>query len=416
MTTKIKRTQLLEIFTLLFIILTFHMDVNFAEYFFPNLYSWKELMISYEGGFIRRGLLGEFFYLADNFISITILAPILFLLCFIFITVTIFNQANELKLPTVILVAIIFSPTLILFNLHFNIHFMRKEILIYVGMLILGLFLSRNKKTQSIKFSFFALTIISFLSFLLLTLIYETTLVWIPFICYLIYGSFSSDVSMKKKCTQTFFFGFILFLTWSIIVLPFKGDLNSALAIYKSWHSKYQSLKLEGADPFYFLSISSNPSAAASEIKRYLMNPKLWLNTLFMYAYSLLPFIYILYTNNVNVKKEFIIFNKKITIFLMFLISACPLILCLVGFTFGRWVSFTNFILLFLFFFCLEPNKQTHNNYTTLAKTVLWSACLLYINVIGFNFNTIGEEQNMFYWFNFRYVYQQLITLSFIPY
>ena len=283
-------------------------------------------------------------------------------------------------------------------------------------MLILGLFLSRNKKTQSIKFSFFALTIISFLSFLLLTLIYETTLVWIPFICYLIYGSFSSDVSMKKKCTQTFFFGFILFLTWSIIVLPFKGDLNSALAIYKSWHSKYQSLKLEGADPFYFLSISNNPSATASEIKRYLMNPKLWLNTLFMYAYSLLPFIYILYTNNVNVKKEFIIFNKKITIFLMFLISACPLILCLVGFTFGRWVSFTNFILLFLFFFCLEPNKQTHNNYTTLAKTVLWSACLLYINVIGFNFNTIGEEQNMFYWFNFRYVYQQLITLSFIPY
>ena len=133
MTTKIKRTQLLEIFTLLFIILTFHMDVNFAEYFFPNLYSWKELMISYEGGFIRRGLLGEFFYLADNFISITILAPILFLLCFIFITVTIFNQANELKLPTVILVAILFSPTLILFNLHFNIHFMRKEILIYVN-------------------------------------------------------------------------------------------------------------------------------------------------------------------------------------------------------------------------------------------------------------------------------------------
>lgn len=396
------------------VIFVFYMDVNFAEIFFPNLYSWKELMISYEGGFIRRGLLGQIFFLMDDFIPISFLAPLLFFIAFITIINIVLDLLKSLKVPLPLIVAIMFSPLLFIFNLRFNVQFMRKEIVTYVALLILSFVIIKFKLNTIVK------TLLLIVTFTIATLVYETVFVWLPFICFMLCFKKETD----REFIGYFRFRYSLILTimllvlWGCITLPFKGNEEQALLIYQSWYQKYKGLKLDGVDPFYFIAIASNTSKVIDTLKEYLSNYKLWISTFVALLYGLLPFVYIIKTQIVSIKKELVIHNERLTLVIMLFTIISPLSLCLVGFTFGRWVSFCIFTALFLLCFCFDINKEyIYEKKSKVYKTCMWLVSLVYINLIGVSFYYYDNEGgSIIYWFNFKYIYQQLATNSFNPF
>ena len=396
------------------IILVFYMDVNFAEIFFPNLYSWKELMISYEGGFIRRGLLGQIFFLMDDFIPISFLAPLLFFIALITIINIVLDLLKSLKVPLPLIVAIMFSPLLFIFNLRFNVQFMRKEVVTYVALLILSFVILKFKLNTIVK------TLLLIVTFTIATLVYETVFVWLPFICFMLCFKKDTDRELIGYCRFRYplILTIMLLVLWGCITLPFKGNEEQALLIYQSWYQKYKGLKLDGVDPFYFIAIASNTSKVIDTLKEYLSNYKLWISTFVALLYGLLPFVYIIKTQIVSIKKELIIHNERLTLAIMLFIIISPLTLCFVGFTFGRWVSFCIFTALFLLCFCFDINKDyVYEKKSKIYKSCLWLLSLIYINLIGVGFYYYDNEGgSIIYWFNFKYIYQQLATNSFNPF
>ena len=388
------------------------MDVNFAEIFFPNLYSWKELMISYEGGFIRRGLLGELLFLLDDFIPISFLAPLLFFIAFITIINIVLDLLKSLKVPLPLIVAIMFSPLLFIFNLRFNIQFMRKEIVIYVALLLLSFMIVKFQLNTIVK------TLLITIIFMIAMLVYETMFVWLPFMCFMLCYQKGSDTKLIYRYRYPIILALVLLVLWCCITLPFKGNEGQALMIYQSWHQKYKGLKLEGVDPFYFIAIASDTSSVIDTLKEYLSNYKLWISTFIALLYGLLPFIYIVKTQIVSIKKELVIYDERLTLIIMLFIIISPLSLCLVGFTFGRWVSFCIFTALFLLCFCFDINKDyIYEKKSKIYKACLWLVSLVYINLIGVSFYYYDNDGgSIIYWFNFKYIYQQLATNSFIPF
>ena len=69
------------IFVFLFIILIVYSILIFNDSINLRNYSYNELFINYEFGFVRRGLLGQIFILLDNYFNID---PKLFFTCVLF--------------------------------------------------------------------------------------------------------------------------------------------------------------------------------------------------------------------------------------------------------------------------------------------------------------------------------------------
>lgn len=144
-------------------ILLFLIIINFA-YFYLNLktdinsssYAFNELFINYQAGLIRRGLLGEIFWVLNNFFLIK---PITFF-CYLFLilhitqTFLFFKVFKKYLDSYFIYVLIFFSPALILFHIYDpNLYFIKdifiKLTILFHAYLLLTIF---NQKRDFEKY------------------------------------------------------------------------------------------------------------------------------------------------------------------------------------------------------------------------------------------------------------------------
>ncbi len=95
---------------------------------FPRTYSWSELLISYNGGFVRRGLLGEIGYRADRWVGADL--GITGLLVLSYIAVATIAVVAVFRSPTLPGFLCLVSPGLLLFPLWDFEAFGRKDILL----------------------------------------------------------------------------------------------------------------------------------------------------------------------------------------------------------------------------------------------------------------------------------------------
>ena len=105
------------ILLILFIFLP-HIIKSFLN--FPYSFNLSELLTNYQGGFIRRGILGEFLLKTHQIFKIDplILLSSIFLLLFLFKIFILFKLLEKYKNNYFLLIFILFGPVIILFSIY----------------------------------------------------------------------------------------------------------------------------------------------------------------------------------------------------------------------------------------------------------------------------------------------------------
>ena len=140
---------------------------------FPNSWSWTEMVINYQGGFIKRGLIGQIAYLLDDWIPaasfILLVLGSAYLFCMV-VLVAVWRLHTQWAGLFFLL-----SPTGLLFPIHDTHVALRKDILI-VTALISALLLIRKLKTST------ALLPLLMVLYFIATLVVEISWLYFPIV------------------------------------------------------------------------------------------------------------------------------------------------------------------------------------------------------------------------------------------
>ena len=97
-----------------------------------NGYILGDWLVNYNGGFVRRGLLGHFFFNLSKFLNISIINIIYFFSSFIYIsTLFLFYKIIKNKLSNNKILIFIFLPSTFLFNFFDPLTVGRKEFFVF---------------------------------------------------------------------------------------------------------------------------------------------------------------------------------------------------------------------------------------------------------------------------------------------
>ena len=125
------------IFLFLFIILIVYSILILNDSINLRNYSYNELFINYEFGFVRRGLLGQIFILLDNYFNIDPKLFFTFVLFSLYVIqiVLFFLIFNKIFYSNYIAILILFSPVFLLFSIYDPNTFFLKDIFIKITIL-----------------------------------------------------------------------------------------------------------------------------------------------------------------------------------------------------------------------------------------------------------------------------------------
>ena len=311
---------------------------------FPWRYVFTDWIINYEGGYIRRGLLGEISINLSNFIGLNIkyvffIIHLLIYLLFHFLFYKFFLNFKR----NYIFYLLCFSPLVFLYPIATFEAFARKEIF-YITFFLLNCYLAIKINNRNIIF--FSTNLFVILSYL----IHEGFLFFLSFF-YLSYFVFLKKNNYEIKLRE---FAYI-FVIYSILIfllfIPVTDEklLKMVFVVNQSFPNEYlghELTKFAGA----ISALQRTPESALLFWKNQPISIKnIFQNILFLHF--LIVFLYLLFINNFfKSRKYFFIF----TILSFF----SPLVLFLVGYDWGRFVyTLYNFCLIFTFY-CLYNDKN----------------------------------------------------------
>ena len=312
-------------------------EKNNFEFIDINPWAFTELLINYEGGFVRRGFVGNLIFQIDSDgILFDTLYDIVFINFFVFVILILINldKSNLTSLQKLLFHISIFAP----FNITLFSNFVaRKEIfIINFYLLILLIFKTSNKKI--FLFSCFFFSVLSIL-------IHEgiTFFIYFPFLVYL----------MKKKNVQKkFITGFIYMIVFifTIIILN-KGNSQIVNQIWSSLSSQ-DIVLINNLNPNAITAIGWGVIDTLKTTYVLVFSGSLiyWSVFFVMLIYTISIVFNDLITETYLNLKTILVSNKQ---FLLIL----PLFI--IGFDWGRWIL-TIFYLLF-FTLLLEYKKNLNS-------------------------------------------------------
>ena len=138
-----------------FFIFILFLKTFFISYFNPlgDKWAYQELFINYSGGFIRRGLLGELYLTFNNFYQIepNKFFSLVFIVSYLVALILYFNLLKKIKDYYLIFIFIVFSPSLILFNIYDQNTFLTKDIFSNLSILIHAVYINTHKNDKDLK-------------------------------------------------------------------------------------------------------------------------------------------------------------------------------------------------------------------------------------------------------------------------
>ena len=138
-----------------FFIFILFLKTFFISYFNPlgDRWAYQELFINYSGGFIRRGLLGELYLTFNNFYQIepNKFFSLVFIVSYLVALILYFNLLKKIKDYYLIFIFIVFSPSLILFNIYDQNTFLTKDIFSNLSILIHAVYINTHKNDKDLK-------------------------------------------------------------------------------------------------------------------------------------------------------------------------------------------------------------------------------------------------------------------------
>ena len=137
------RNNLIILF-FIFLILNY-LFFNYRILFRENGYILGDWLVNYNGGFVRRGLLGQLFFNVSKLFNISIIGIIFFFSSLIYISsLILFYKIIKHKLSNNIVLLLLFLPSTLLFNFFDPLTVGRKEILVFFLFLIYFINLEKN--------------------------------------------------------------------------------------------------------------------------------------------------------------------------------------------------------------------------------------------------------------------------------
>ena len=221
-TQNIKSLVLGSILIFLVIINVVYFYLNLNLNIISNGYAFNELFINYQAGFVRRGLLGEIFWIFNNTFSITPITffSYLFFLLYLSQIYLFYKLFKKYLTSNFILILIFLSPSLILFNIYDpNVYFI-KDIFVKLSILLhaylLSIFLDKKDDIDN-YFSTLKILIIPLL--IVIILIHEYQVVFLG-----VHYLFSLSVAKNKKNVFKITRIYSILLIPIVLVLIFFGD------------------------------------------------------------------------------------------------------------------------------------------------------------------------------------------------
>lgn len=296
----------------------------------------SEWLINYQGGFVRRGFLGEFFFQIAIYFQIKIRLVILIFQILIYSSYLylLWKYINQIKKNFLIILSI-FSPLLIVYHLAEVETLARKEVLIFIHFLILLIFFE-HKKNQTIYLS---------LSFPILLLIWEPIIFFSGFYLIIIL------MGLSIRSFLDIFNRIVLPAIPSIIVFNIILFNNYSIADQDIMCSNLQKFVGERC----YMSLGYVTSSIFDNYMSLLKDIKI--SHLIRYSVALLVGFFPLILILLNLKKTNRIKNNfisKIKITKLFLLASFPVLnLFLMGLDWGRWCNIFYFYSLTTIFYLI---------------------------------------------------------------
>ena len=305
---------------------------------FPWRYVFTDWIINYEGGYIRRGLLGEISINLSNFLALNIkyVFFIIHLSIYLLFHLLFYNFFSNFK-KNYIFYLLCFSPLVFLYPIATFEAFARKEIF-YITFFLLNCYLAIKISNRNIIF--FSTNLFVILSYL----IHESSLVFLSFF-YLSYFVFLKKNNYKTKLSEFLFIFIIYLILLFLLSLPVTDEKLSKM-VFLINQNFFEITEFSGAITWLQRSASSAFMFLESN---YISFKYIFQNILFLHF--LIIFLYLLHINN---------FFKSGKYFFIFTILSffSPTLLFLVGNDWGRFVYILyNFCLIFTFY-CLHDDKN----------------------------------------------------------
>ncbi len=311
----------------IFFCLVFSVFFLYHKFQFPTDWTTSEWLINYQGGFTRRGLVGEILIQMNSFLSLKI-RNLVYIFEIILLSTFYFYLINFLKRVefTPLLILLIFSPLGFIFPVVETEAIARKEVLLFcLFIFYLNSILKQNKKlTYSILL--FGLPIIN--------------LTWdgsVFYIFFFIYVYLVSKIKIDKKEITIFFLSLTPYLISLFILMVTKSNAQMLEDMCKAINEP-----CFGAMNFLDYSFKDQMNYGLSRLKiEYLIR------YLFIFIVCFLPFLIIFYDQ-----------EKKKKIFLGYIVCIIPtFIFFYISFDWGRYLNILYIFSILTLIFLIKIKK-----------------------------------------------------------
>jgi len=301
--------------------------------------SMAEWLINYQGGFGRRGFLGEFFFYISTYFDFSVRKVILFFLFFLFLTyyLSVYFYFKNLKFNFFFILSIL-SPLFIIFPLAELEALGRKDILIPIFFLVICNFYQRM--------NFYSLSIIFLFGYLILLLTHEIAIFYVPF--FFIILLFKIKKIDLKKILILLLISLILLC---IIYLLFKSALSADQIIDMCNKIKNQLSDKCGLGAYVLgRTLRENIAELGVEISHLI-------RAFFIFLFGYFALFFLIMKSNVNQNLSNILNKQNLKLNMIFIfLFLVTLIPFFIAVDWGRWFNLSYSMLLLFYFFCLKNN------------------------------------------------------------
>ena len=334
-----------KLFLYLISLLFFSYFFLYLKYPVPNDSTISEWLINYEGGFTKRGIIGQIaIFLSRTFDQN--LRWIIYILqiisCSIYF-ILLFNFLKDITHNRLTLLAI-FAPIFILYPIAEIEVLARKEIIVF-SLYIAYLFIPKIKYFKKISFILFLI---------LAVLVWEPVIFYLPLV-------FLIELIENKISKINFDFFKIIFLFIPGIIVAFyiafnpitseNHDLMSNILKNEFGETCYMSCALLKSKSTILDQLNPIDAYTFERVFRYIM--------IFLIGFG--P-IFILFKNSILINKNIIFLKNFSSLFYPAIISLLPVIIIFaIGYDWGRWVNIS-YVFTAIFFFYLFKNQYIYLN------------------------------------------------------
>lgn len=313
----------------------------FASFFFfqkyNNFVEWtiSEWLINYQGGFTRRGLLGEIIFQFSNIFFTTFRETILFfqILTYAYFFYLIYNFLKNTNKHLMIVFAI-FSPLFVIYPITEVEVLGRKEIFIFISFLLTAEIFSQKKITIRHYFYFSLILTIT-------CLIWEGILIYLSFFVFILF--LKNNLNFKKNFFLNLLLSLLPFFVTFYFITMFRLSSEDIKVMCDSINECY------GAMTYLNKNLYSNIEEVVSKF-----------HILFLVRYILIfivgffPLILLIKNSRLKLKLKFK--NKHYFAILFILVFIPSILFYFIAQDWGRWIHISYSLSLLTYIYCIKNN------------------------------------------------------------